>query len=100
VTGILYLSRIHRFVTSYGRKARHAFRRGLGSNLNDLGVLDLTIQKILRHSNVTTTRQSYIHHREHQVTAAMGQLAAGIEAENRRAEAERLAANPTVETIN
>jgi hypothetical protein len=28
----------------------HAFRRGLGSNLNDLGVLDLTIQKILRHN--------------------------------------------------
>jgi hypothetical protein len=70
----------------------HAFRRGLGSNLNDLGVLDLTIQKILRHSNVTTTRKSYIHHREHQVTAAIGQLAAGIEAESRRAEAERLEA--------
>jgi len=50
----------------------HAFRRGLGSNLNDLGVLDLTIQRILRHSNVTTTRKSYIHHREHQVTAAWG----------------------------
>jgi integrase len=78
----------------------HAFRRGLGSNLNDLGVLDLTIQKILRHSNVTTTRKSYIHHREHQVTAAMGQLAAGIEAESRRAEAERLAANQTAETVN
>jgi hypothetical protein len=76
----------------------HAFRRGLGSNLNDLGVLDLTIQKILRHSNVTTTRKSYIHHREHQVTAAMEQLAAGIEAESRRAEAERLAANESAET--
>jgi len=51
----------------------HAFRRGLGSNLNDLGVPDLTIQRILlRHSNVTTTRKSYIHHREHQVTATMG----------------------------
>jgi integrase len=78
----------------------HAFRRGLGSNLNDLGVLDLTIQKILRHSNVTTTRKSYIHHREHQVTAAMEQLAAGIEAESRRAEAERLAANQSAETVN
>jgi hypothetical protein len=66
--------------------------------LNDLGVLDLTIQKILRHSNVTTTRKSYIHHREHQVTAAMGQLAAGIEAENRRPK--RLAENQTAETVN
>jgi hypothetical protein len=36
----------------------------------------------------------------HPVTAAMGQLAAGIEAENRRAEAERLAANQTAETVN
>ena len=72
----------------------------LGSNLNDLGVLDLTIQKILRHGNVTTTRKSYIHHREHQVTAAMGQLAAGIEGENRRAKAERLAENQTAEMVN
>ena len=55
----------------------HALRRGLGSNLHDLGVPDLTIQKILRHSNVTTTRKSYIHQREHQVTAAMGQLPQG-----------------------
>ncbi len=70
----------------------HALRRGLGSNLHDLGVPDLTIQKILRHSNVTTTRKSYIHQREHQVTAAMGQLAAGIEEETRRAEAARLEA--------
>jgi integrase len=79
----------------------HAFRRGLGSNLNDLGVLDLTIQKILRHSNVATTRKSYIHHREHQLTAAMEQLAAGIEAESRKAEAERSeVANRTAETVN
>ncbi|MGA7926848.1 MAG: hypothetical protein WCA20_12705 [Candidatus Sulfotelmatobacter sp.] len=70
------------------------------SNLNDLGVLDLTIQKILRHSNVTTTWKSYIHHREHQLTAAMEQLAAGIEAESRRAEAQRLAANQSTETVN
>jgi integrase len=78
----------------------HAFRRGLRSNVNDLGALDLTIQKILRHSNVTTTQKSYVYHREHQVTAAMGQLAAGIEAESRKAEAERLAANQTAETVN
>jgi hypothetical protein len=56
--------------------------------------------KILRHSNVTTTRKSYVHHREHQVMAAMGQLAAEIEAESRKAEAERLAANQTAETVN
>jgi hypothetical protein len=49
---------------------------------------------------MTTSRKSYIHHREHHVTAAMEQLAAGIEAESRRAEAERLAANQSAETVN
>jgi hypothetical protein len=67
---------------------------------HDLGVLDLTIQRILRHSNVTTTRKSYIH-REHQVTAAMGQLEAGIEAESRRAETAHLEAqNHLAEAVN
>jgi integrase len=60
----------------------HALRRGLGSNLNDLGVPDLTIQRILRHANVATTRKSYIKIREHNVTAGMAQL----EAEIRRTE--------------
>jgi integrase len=52
----------------------HAFRRGLATNLNDLGALDLTIQRILRHSDVTTTRKSYIKPREHQMTAVMAQF--------------------------
>jgi integrase len=60
----------------------HALRRGLGSNLNELGVPDLTIQRILRHSNVTTTRKSYIKIREDNVTAGLAQL----EAEIRRTE--------------
>ncbi len=60
----------------------HAFRRGLASNLNELGVPDLTIQRILRHANVTTTRKSYIKVREPNVTAGMAQL----EAEIRRTE--------------
>jgi integrase len=54
----------------------------LATNLNDLGVLDLTIQRILRHSDVTTTRKAYIKPLDHQVTAGMAQL----EAEIRRAE--------------
>ena len=49
----------------------HAFRRGLGSNLAELGVDELTIQKILRHSNVATTRQHYIKVRDPKVEAAM-----------------------------
>jgi integrase len=35
-------------------------RRGLATNLHDLGVADETIQAILRHSNVQVTPRSYI----------------------------------------
>lgn len=38
----------------------HSFRRGLASNLKRLGVNDLTIARILRHSDVSVTRQHYI----------------------------------------
>jgi integrase len=51
----------------------HSFRRGLGTNLYELGVPDLTIQGILRHSNVATTQTYYIKKRE----------AAGVEAMKR-----------------
>ena len=40
----------------------HAFRRGLATNLHVLGVSDIVIQAILRHSDVAVTRQSYIKH--------------------------------------
>ena len=33
----------------------HAFRRGLATNLHELGVADVVIQAILRHSNVSVT---------------------------------------------
>lgn len=38
----------------------HAFRRGLATNLHHLGVVDIVIQAILRHSDVAVTRESYI----------------------------------------
>jgi len=38
----------------------HAFRRGLATNLNRLGVSDKTVQAILRHANVATTQTYYI----------------------------------------
>ncbi len=38
----------------------HACRRGLGTNLNHLGVPDVVIQRILRHANVSTTTGYYI----------------------------------------
>jgi len=37
----------------------HAGRRGLGTNLYRLGVPDVVIQRILRHSNVATTQGYY-----------------------------------------
>jgi integrase len=38
----------------------HAFRRGVGTNLHDLGVDDLTISQILRHGDVGLTQALYI----------------------------------------
>ena len=52
----------------------HAFRRGLATNLHDLGVLDKTIQAILRHANVQVTQNSYIKTLDAQSIAAMRQL--------------------------
>lgn len=52
----------------------HAFRRGLASNLNRLGVDDSIIQKILRHSSVTVTQQHYIKTTAKESQAAMKKL--------------------------
>lgn len=38
----------------------HACRRGLATNLHELGAADIVIQAILRHSDPAVTRQSYI----------------------------------------
>jgi integrase len=38
----------------------HGLRRGLASNLHRLGVQDVVIQRILRHSNVSVTQACYI----------------------------------------
>jgi len=52
----------------------HAFRRGLATNLHDLGAPDKTIQAILRHANVQVTQNSYIKTLDSQGIAAMRQL--------------------------
>jgi integrase len=52
----------------------HAFRRGLATNLHDLGIADKTIQAILRHANVAVTQNSYIKTLDAQSIAAMRQL--------------------------
>ena len=41
-------------------KGWQAYRRGLATNLKELGVSDTTIQCILRHENVNTTQRFYI----------------------------------------
>ena len=59
-------------------KGWHAYRRGLATNLHELGVPDKVIQAILRHEDVSTTQRSYIKTVPQVVTDAMNQL----EAEN------------------
>jgi integrase len=56
----------------------HAFRRGLGTNLNELGVPDKIIQVILRHSSVATTQGFYIKPRTEATQAAMKRLAQAL----------------------
>src|SRR5215467_7515760 len=51
----------------------HGFRRGLASNLNRLGEDDSVIQRILRHSTVSTTQNHYIK------TASPDAIAAALE---------------------
>lgn len=54
----------------------HAFRRGLATNLHRLGVPDKTIQAIPRHSNLSTTMNSYVKSVPKDASAAMRQLEA------------------------
>jgi integrase len=49
----------------------HAFRRGLATNLHEAGVPDVTIQRILRHSDVSTTRRHYMKQLPKQAVDAM-----------------------------
>ena len=56
----------------------HAFRPGLATNLRSLGVDDLTISEILRHSDVSVTRRNYIKHVPEKSIEAMNRLEAEI----------------------
>lgn len=57
----------------------HAFRRGLATNLHRLGVPDKTIQRILRHANVSVTQNCYIKTADSDVAAAMQQFERSLE---------------------
>lgn len=52
----------------------HGFRRGLATNLYRLGVPDMVIQRILRHSNVATTQAHYVKTSDADTRAAMKKL--------------------------
>jgi len=52
----------------------HACRRGLATNLKQLGVDDVVIQRILRHSSVSVTQACYIKARDVAVVDAMARL--------------------------
>jgi len=56
----------------------HGFRRGLASNLNRLGVDDSVIQRILRHSTVSTTQNHYIKTASPDAIAAMRQFSEAL----------------------
>src|SRR5215831_19471851 len=55
-------------------KGWHAYRRGLATNLHEVGVPDKVIQAILRHEDVKTTQRSYIKTVPSVVTEAMKRL--------------------------
>jgi integrase len=56
----------------------HAFRRGVGTILNGLGVDAKTIQAILRHARVETTQAFYVRPVDAAAKNAMGKLAAAF----------------------
>jgi len=60
-------------------KGWHAYRRGLATNLHQLGIPDKVIQAILRHEDVRTTQRSYIKTASRDVSNAMKQLEAKVQ---------------------
>ena len=71
---------------------RHAFRRGLATNLRDLVVDDKTTQAILRHSDVSVTQKCYVKTLPKQTVAATQMLESALCGER--------AAGATVLTLN
>jgi integrase len=72
---------IEPILAAHGQKWRwwHPFRRGLATNLHRIGVDDKTIQSILRHSSVQTTREIYIKGFDGDAVAAMKRLETAIQ---------------------
>ena len=110
VTGVMFAEsldhagrrQIKKAMNSIGLTWRgwHSFRRGLASNLFELGVSDKVVQRILRHSRVSITRDRYVKVRDPKVEAAMQTLEQAV-SENRPANTGRASfskdeVNPTI----
>ncbi len=52
----------------------HAFRRGLGTRLSDMGLAARDIQSILRHANISTTQGYYIFPNQEKAKAGLKKL--------------------------
>ena len=52
----------------------HAFRRGLATNLAELGIGPKVIQRVMRHSKLDVTYDHYIQARDEKVDEAMEKL--------------------------
>jgi integrase len=57
----------------------HGFRRGIASNLYELGANDKIVQRILRHANPHVTKERYIKAFDPTVLEAMQQMQATLE---------------------
>ena len=58
--------------------AWRAFRRGLATNLREMGVPTKVIQRVCRHADEATTKKHYIHATERGVRSGMRKLEASI----------------------
>jgi integrase len=58
----------------------HAFRRGVATNLNRLGVPDKVVQRVLRHSDVAVTQAAYIKPEDKDSNAAMEKFESALTA--------------------
>jgi len=71
----------------------HAFRRGLATNLHDMGVPTKVIQRICRHADEATTKKHYIHATDPGVRRGMRKLEASIEREKHERKAKAVTAS-------
>ena len=58
---------------------RHGFRRGIASNLYELGADEKIVQRILRHAKPHVTKKRYINAFDPAVLAAMKSLEASLD---------------------